>query len=213
MIASLAPTLGAGHDLRGHAVAELRYPADSVLVVAGLPGAGKTTLLRRMFATTGAECTPLLTADGVQVLDSEQARNWWQRCLSWMPYLWWRPLMHATHYLRIVLALRAEGVPMVVHDCATRSWSRRLIIDSAHRSHRTVHLLLLDVSPRIARAAQIARGRQVLPASFAAHCRGWHHLVRAAEDPTHAIHRRTASIVLIDRAVAARLRAIRFTAL
>ena len=87
-----------------------------------------------------------------------------------------------------------------------------MIIDSARRARRPVHLLLLDVTPEVASEAQVARGRSVRASSFAAHCRRWRSLVEAVDDGDHAIHSQIASIVVIDRQVAARLTAIQFTA-
>jgi AAA domain len=210
MTVSVAPASNGGHDLRGRRIAELCYPAESVLVVGGVPGAGKTTLLRRVFATTGEESASVRTAEGVWVLDSEQTRNWWRRYLGRMPYRWWRPLVHTSHYLRLLRILRGGDAPIVVQDCATRPWIRRLISAAARRSHRQVHLLLLDVSPDAAAASQAARGRRVRPSSFTAHCRNWRRLLQTVNEPTDPIHRRTASVTLIDRATAAHLRTIRF---
>jgi hypothetical protein len=197
-------------DLRGHRITELCYPAESVLVVGGVPGAGKTTLLRHVFAMTGEESTPVVTAEGVRVLDSEQARNWWRRYLGCMPYRWWRPLVHTTHYRRFLCTLRSGDAPIVVHECATRPWTRRLIIAAARRSRRQAHLLLLDVNPDVAIAGQTARGRWVRLSSFAAHRRNWRRLLQTISEPTDPIHRQTASITLIDRATATHLRTIRF---
>lgn len=205
---SVSLTSDGSHDLRGRHIDELRYPAASVLVVGGVPGAGKTTLLRRVFAITGEESAPVLAADGVRVLDSEQARNWWRRYLGWMSYSWWRPLVHTTHYLRVLRILRGGDALIVVHDCATRPWIRWLISIAARRSGRQVHLLLLDVSPDVAAAGQAARGRRVRSSSFEAHSRNWHGLLHSIDEPTDPIHRRTASVTLIDRAAAAYLQTI-----
>jgi hypothetical protein len=201
---------GRGRDLRRQEVAELHYPAGAVLVVGGVPGAGKTTLLRRLFATTGEETAAPLTAAGVRVLDSEQARNRWRRHLGGLPYRWWRPLVHATHYARVLRALRRDAASTVVQDCATRPWVRHQLLAAARRSGRTVHLLLLDVDPHLAAAGQAARGRRVGSASFAVHCRRWPELAAAAVDPAHPLHRAADSVTLVDRATADRLRAIRF---
>src|SRR5689334_20691738 len=111
----------------------LTYERDAVLVVAGIPGAGKTTLLRRLFPGGG----------DVLVLDSDQTRSFWRRYFKQVPYRYWRPVVHVTHYARLIRALRGPG-PIVVHECATRPWARRLIFRTARRP---VHLLLLDVSP------------------------------------------------------------------
>ncbi|MEU7871885.1 AAA family ATPase [Dactylosporangium sp. NPDC049140] len=174
---------------------ELRYGTDAVLVVAGVPGAGKTTLLRRLFPTGGA---------GVRVLDSDHSREWWRPYLGRLPYRYWRPIVHATHYARLVHTLGGPG-PVVVHECATRPWARRLIFAAARRSGRRVHLLLLDVSPADALAGQESRGRRVRSAAFAAHCRNWQDVLRDA-------HREAATVTRIDRPGATALRAIRFGA-
>jgi predicted kinase len=192
---------GAGHDLRGHLVAELHYDTDAVLVVAGVPGAGKTTLLRRLFPPAAA---------GVRVLDSDHARAWWRRYLGRLPYRYWRPVVHVTHYVRLVRALRRQEGPVVVHECATRPWTRRLLFAAGRRAGRPVHLLLLDVSPGDALAGQVARGRRVRPSAFAAHCRNWHHLVHGVAGGPRPAHRDAATVTLIDRPGAAHLREIRF---
>jgi hypothetical protein len=211
MTLPVALTPDGGHDLRGRRITALNYPAESVLVLGGMPGAGKTTLLRRVFATTGEESMPALTTEGVRVLDSEQTRNWWRQYLGWMPYPLWFPLVHATHHLRLLRTLRGDA-SIVVHDCATRPWNRRLITAGARWSCRQVHLLLLDVGPDAAIAGQAARGRRVRPSSFAAHCRKWRRLLQAVSEPTDCLHHHTTSITLIDRTTAAHLRTIRFRA-
>jgi predicted kinase len=207
--AAMAPD--ARHDLRGQAVTGLRYPNNAVVVVAGLPGAGKTTLLRRVFATARDQSLPVRTRGGVRLLDSEQSRDMWRRYLGWLPYRLWRPIVHVTHYGRVLRVLSAGSGPVILHDCATRSWTRWLIVRSARRSNRRVHLLLLDVSPRVAGAAQVARGRQIRSASFVVHCRRWASLIEAVDDESHGINRDTASVVLIDRSAATRLSEIQFT--
>lgn len=75
MSTSFAAAPDAGHHLPGQPVAELHDLARCVLVVASVPGAGKTTLLRRLFATAGDESLPIVTGDGVRILDSEQSRS------------------------------------------------------------------------------------------------------------------------------------------
>ena len=99
---------------------ELRYPSDSVVVLAGIPGAGKTTLLRRLYPV-GREY------GGVRVFDSERLRARWMPVLGVVSSAWWRPLLHLTYYVLVLKAMRGGKGPMVVHDCATRPWVRRLI--------------------------------------------------------------------------------------
>ena len=94
--------------------AVLRLPPAALLVVAGVPGAGKTTLLSR------------IDAPGSLVLDPEPIRFRYQRLLGRTPYRLWRPLVHAEHFLRVVLALPGPW-GLIVHDTGTRGWRRRLL--------------------------------------------------------------------------------------
>ena len=188
------PAVRSFRDLRGSAVDELWYPADAVLVVAGIPGAGKTTLLRRLFGD----------AD-VPVLDSADVRRAWRPRLAALPYRCWRPLVHAAHYARLAVTLRRTAGPVVVHDCATRPWARALIRRAA--GDRPVHLLLLDVTPEQARTAQHARGRVLPEDVFARHCRRWPDLLDAARRPESL---GAASATILDRDGAAGLRTVHF---
>lgn len=195
-------------DLRDRAVRELCYPPVAIVLVAGIPGAGKTTLLHRLFATTGRETSPVRTGAGVVVLDSEQCRNWWRRWLRWLPYRVWRPLVHLTHYLRVRAALRTDAA-IVVHDCGTRRWIPRLLHRRVQRGGTALHVLLLDTPPAVALAGQHRRGRPVNARAFATHCRRWRQ--QTATDSSGLLAG-SGSAVLLDRASASRLRAIRFTA-
>jgi predicted kinase len=191
-------------DLRGHLVTQLRYPRHSIVVLAGIPGSGKSTLLHRLFGTTGTETQPVHHATGVLVLDSEQARNHLRRRLHHLYYPLWRPLAHLLQYTRIVRALRS-GAPVVVHDCGTRYWVPRLLRRWSARHHMELHLILLEVAPALARAAQLQRNRLVRATAFAAHCRRWQH--RTATGPAGLIPG-AASAVILDRATADRLQDI-----
>lgn len=193
------------HDLRGHAVAELRYPAAAALIVAGVPGAGKSTALRKFFDADAAATAPSRSPAGVLVLDSMQARNRWRPKLRWLPYLLWRPVVHAAHFLAIRAALRAGG-PVVIHDCATFRWARTLIARWA--AHRELHLLLLDVPAPVARAGQHSRGRRINRVAFRLHVRGWGRLMSVvATGPAGSGVR---SVVIADRATVDHLRCVTF---
>lgn len=144
------------HDLRaGRAPAVLRYGPSDLLVVTGLPGAGKSTLMAR--------CAQAPLVDSEHVRDAYEAR-----LPAWLPYPVFRPLVRATHYLRLVGAMRAGG-PLVVHDCGTvpavRSWLAR----AARRQGRGLHLLFIDADPYDARAGQLARGRALPVRQFDRH--------------------------------------------
>jgi hypothetical protein len=143
--------------------AVLRLPPAALLVVAGVPGAGKTTLLSR------------IDAPGSLVLDPEPIRARYQRRLGPVPYRLWRPLVHAEHFLRILLALPGRS-GLIVHDTGTRGWRRRLLVGLARRCGRSGHLLLLDVTAEAALEGQRRRRRALRHSSFATHWRNWRRL-------------------------------------
>jgi predicted kinase len=180
--------------------AVLRLPPAALLVVAGVPGAGKTTLLRRV------------DAPGSLVLDPEPIRARLERRLGPLPYRLWRPLVHAEHVARVLLALPG-GSGLIVHDTGTRRWRRRLLAGLARRFGRSGHLLLLDVSAEAAREGQRRRRRALGPAAFAAHWHRWRRLraelpagpVAAGAAGSGLAAEGWASVRLLDRPAAGRL--------
>jgi AAA domain len=175
--------------------AVLRLPKAALLVVAGVPGAGKTTLLDRV------------AAPGSLVLDPEPIRRRYRRLLAALPYRLWRPLVHAEHYLRVLLAQPGRS-GLIVHDTGTRGWRRRLLIASARRCGRTGHLLLLDVSADAALQGQRHRRRVLRRAAFAGHWHRWRTLRAELTTPGDAASLRTegwTSVLLLDRPAANRL--------
>ncbi len=196
------------HDLRGHAIEEIRYPVSAALIVAGVPGAGKSTALRKFFGADSAADTPSRSAAGVLVLDSMQARNRWRPRLWWLPYLLWRPLVHAAHFLAIRTALREVTGPVVIHDCGTFGWARALIARWA--ADRELHLLMLDVPAAVARAGQHSRGRRINHMSFRLHVRSWRQLMRAVVTEHRSPAGASRSVVIVDRAAVDRLRCVTF---
>jgi predicted kinase len=187
--------------------AVLRLPPAALLVVAGVPGAGKTTLLTRV------------DAPGSLVLDPEPIRARLERRLGQLPYRLWRPLVHAEHVARVLLALPG-GSGLIVHDTGTRGWRRRLLAGLARRFGRSGHLLLLDVSAEAAREGQRRRRRALGPAAFAAHWRRWRRLraglpsgplVPGAAGSGLAAEG-WASVRLLDRPAADRLRRVEIPA-
>jgi hypothetical protein len=196
------------HDLRGRAIAEIRYPATAALLVAGVPGAGKSTALRKFFGADAAATAPSRSAAGVLVLDSMQARNRWRPKLWWLPYLLWRPLVHAAHFLAIRTALREVTGPVVIHDCATFRWARTLIEHWA--ADRELHLLMVDVPAAVARAGQHSRGRRINHVAFRLHVRRWRRLMRAVSTEHRSAARASRSVVIVDRATVNHLRCVTF---
>ncbi|RAY13881.1 ATP-binding protein [Actinomadura craniellae] len=184
---------------------DLRYPAGSLVLLAGLPGAGKSTLLRRLYGLRGDETRPVPAGDGVLVIDSRQARNWWARYLGPIPPRLHTPLIYTTHVWRIARAL-LTGHAVVAHTRGTWPHILRGFRWLTGRLGTGVHLILLDVPPRVAREGQYSRGRVLTATTFARHCRRWEGLVdRAREGGLPA-----ASITVLDRAAADDLGGIRF---
>ncbi|MEN8650779.1 AAA family ATPase [Streptomyces sp. 21So2-11] len=181
-------------DRAGRSPGSLVFAAGDVVVVSGLPGSGKSTLIRRAAAS--------------RRIDSQDVRERWQRRMPrFLPYALYRPLVRAAHYAGLRRALRS-GESVVVHDCGTLAWVRGWLSRDARRRGVALHLLLLDVTPEVARAGQQERGRGVSGYAFARHRRAVGRLVRDAESGT--LPAGCASAVLLDRAAATALRAIDF---
>ncbi|MEV7778420.1 AAA family ATPase [Kitasatospora sp. NPDC088351] len=189
------------HDLRqgceGRRPTALRYPADGLLVVSGLPGSGKSTLMRR--------CVRARLVDSQQVREEYAAR-----APGWLPYFVYRPLVRIEHYRRLRRAVLAGG-PLAVHDCGALPWVRLWLTRAAARQGRRVHLVLLDASAGEARDGQHTRGQAVSAYAFARHREAARRLRRRLAG-TGRPPAGCASAVLLDRAGARALREIVFVA-
>lgn len=117
--------------------------------------------------------------------------------------------MRVAHYAGLWRALRAGG-SVVVHDCGTQAWVRRWLAREARRRGSTLHLVLLDVTPRVARQGQRERGRGVSGYAFARHRRAVGRLLRDTE--SGVLPPGCASAVLLDREAAAAILRISFPA-
>ncbi|PVE10631.1 AAA family ATPase, partial [Streptomyces scopuliridis] len=147
----------AGGRARGRGTKSLVFAEGDLVVVSGLPGSGKSTLIRRAAEATG--------------IDSQDTRDRWARRLPGaLPYAVYRPLVRLAHYAGLWRAL-GSGASVVVHDCGTQTWVRSWLAREARRRGRRLHLVLLDVSPEVAREGQRERGRGVSGYAFARHRR------------------------------------------
>ena len=184
---------------------DLIFPTGSLVLVAGLPGAGKSTLLRRLYGLTDAETEPV-TVGGALVIDSAQARNWWSAYLRPLPQRGRIPFVYATHVWRIGRAL-TDGRSVVAHTRGT--WPHLLYGFGwlARRGGAGLHLVLLDVSPDLAREGQYERGRVLTSPVFARHVRRWHKLVDRAHGGSLPP---AASVTVLRREDADQVRDIRF---
>ncbi|GAA5022049.1 AAA family ATPase [Kitasatospora paranensis] len=183
------------HDLRRRSVPTvLRYPADDLVAVTGLPGSGKSTLMRRCARA------PLV--------DSQLVRERYEQRLPLLPYALYRPLVRLEHYRGLRRAVEAGG-PLVVHDCGSLPWVRDWLARTAARQGRRLHLILLDATADQAADGQRARGREVSRYAFLRHRRATarlHAELAAAGGPAGDC----ASTVLLDRSGARRIRAVEF---
>jgi hypothetical protein len=126
-----------------------------------------------------------------------------------VPYALFRPLVHALHLVAVWRSLGdGRDDPVVVHDCATRSWLRRLMVRRARGSGRPVFLVLLDVEAEVARSGQRARDRRVRGRVMRRHERRWRALTAGA------VHGRLpegyAGVRVLDRPAADAVAAMRF---
>jgi hypothetical protein len=159
---------------------ELSFPSDAVVVVAGVPGAGKTTLIRRAVDRGVAH-----------VVDTDD-----------------RPrrgrLLYLGHYARIVAAV-ARRRPVVIHSRGTQPAARRAIAALAALRGRPAHLVMLDADRGEAESGQRARGRTVARDEMDRQVARWRGLMarRPADEGW-------ASVVVLDRAQAARVEALAF---
>ena len=159
---------------------ELSFSSDSVVVVAGVPGAGKTTLIRRAVDRTAA-----------RVVDTDD-----------------RPrrgrLLYLGHYARVVAAVAGRR-PVVIHSRGTQPAARRAIASLAALRGRPAHLVLLDADRSEAESGQRARGRGVGVEEMDRHIARWRRLMDRGPGGEG-----WASVVVLDRAEAARVRALGF---
>lgn len=184
------------------------YPRRSLILVTGVPGAGKSTLLRRLFGLHGDEERPVLTADGVRVIDSLQSRYRLAALLDRIPYPLWRWVVHVLHLAQVAAALR--GGPVVVHECGTRRTVRVLFALFCRLRRYELHVLMIDATPQEARSGQDARGRRVTERSHRMHSRRWRRLRAAARHGPTAFAPGARSLLALDRRRARELAWIRF---
>ncbi|MFF3291512.1 AAA family ATPase [Streptomyces sp. NPDC003023] len=191
---SLVPVLRDLRERAGRGPHSLLFAAGDVVVVSGLPGSGKSTLMRRAAQGRG--------------IDSQDTRDRWDAVAPrFLPYAVYRPLVRLAHYAGLRRALRS-GESVVVHDCGTQAWVRRWLARETRRRGTSLHLVLLDVTPQVARAGQRERGRGVSGYAFARHRRAVSRLVTDAE--AGRLPWGCASAVLLDRDAAGALRRLGF---
>jgi hypothetical protein len=140
----------------------LAVPRRDVLVVAGLPGAGKTTLLREV---AGA---------GDLVLDPQELGDHLRRKLpSWVPYRWYRPVVHVWHRGGVVVRLVRGDDGLIIHEPGGRPRWRRHLVRLARSRGSAVHLLVVRADPAEAEEGRHRRQRTLPRGRAARHELEW----------------------------------------
>ena len=161
---------------------QLSFPADAVVVVAGVPGAGKTTLIRRA-----------VDRDVARVVDTDDRRE-----------AGGRRLLYPGHYARIAVAVAGRRA-VVIHSRGTHPAARRAIAALAALRGRPAHLVMIDADRAEAEAGQRARGRSLPAAEMERQLARWRRLM--ARRPRRE---GWASVVVLTREQAARTEAFAF---
>jgi AAA domain len=161
---------------------QLTFPANAVVVVAGVPGAGKTTLIRRA-----------ADRDVARVVDTDDRREAGRR-----------RLLNVGHYARIVAAVAGRR-PVLIHSRGTHPAARRAIALLAALRGRPAYLVMLDADRAEAEAGQRARGRTVDASEMDRQEARWRRLMRRRPE-----REGWAAVVVLDRAEAARTEAFAF---
>ncbi|HEY6796508.1 MAG TPA: AAA family ATPase [Kineosporiaceae bacterium] len=138
--------------------------------MAGIPGAGKSTALDTLeqgLRTTSASHGP--PSGDLVILDSGSVRRWLCARLPRVSYPLLRPVVHVTHWARILARALTEPRPLVVHETATRALTRQALRALAQCGRRPAHLVWIDVPAPVALRGQIDRCRLIRPRAFARH--------------------------------------------
>jgi predicted kinase len=172
----------------GRTAAELRYPANALLLVGGPSGAGKSTLAARA------------VAPGVPVLDPDATRAAleadWPRALA--------------AFRAELGAAVAEPGPVVVVTTALRRGHRLGLARQAAAHGRPLHLLMLDADLALCRAGRAAQPAQRIHDGLFEHLvREWAALRRSLS--AGAVPERAASVTVLDRPAVDALRRIAFS--
>jgi predicted kinase len=171
----------------------LRYPAGDLVVIGGPSGAGKSTLAER---AVDRAVVPLLDPDEVRAAMGGEP-DWPAALARWEAG---------------VAAALASGGGAVAVATALRFGHRDRLAGLAAAAGRAGHLLLLDAGLEACRAGRAAQGAPRIPDGLFEHLhREWTALRRALAAPGDAagVAERFASVTVLDRAAASRIRRIR----
>jgi predicted kinase len=171
----------------GTGPAVLRYPAGSLVVIGGPPGAGKSTLAGRVVDRVR-----------VPVLDPDETRD--ALSVSWEEALaaWRAELREAL----------AAGTGAVAVTTALRHGHRMGMTKAADAAGVAAHLVLLDASPEACRAGRAAQDGERIPDGLFEHLLQEWAAFRGALLSDGADPAPFASVTIMDRDAAERLRRV-----
>jgi len=169
----------------GEGPAVLRYPAGALVAIGGPPGAGKSTLAAR---AVGAR-VPVLDPDDVRARDGGE---WGDALRTWRAEL---------------EAALLSGSGAVAVTTALREGHRSAMTKAAVAAGVQAHLVLVDAAEDECRAGRATQGEEKIADGLFEHLlREWGALRRALENGD--LPGDFASVVIADRAAAARVRRI-----
>jgi len=169
----------------GEGPAVLRYPPGALVAIGGPPGAGKSTLAARVVGGR----VPVLDPDDVR---AREGGGWGDALRTWRAEL---------------EAALASGSGAVAVATALREGHRLAMTKAAAAAGVEAHLVLVDAGEDECRAGRAGQGEEKIGDGLFEHLlREWEAFRRTLENGAFAGN--FASVVVADRAAAARLRRI-----
>jgi len=143
----------------------LSFPADSLLIIAGMPGTGKTTFMKSFLPGT-----PTLSIDGLQ----DELRRRWKKKVSLGTAADKTPE-------RLREMMEVDG-PVALEITGLRWRHRHLFQRLAADAGRPCHIVFLDIDPEVCRERQHERGYVIDEDKMKLYAESWLDIKRNLSD-------------------------------